>query len=542
MTRISIFMTAISLAVLSVAAADESENLQLEQRLEAHINFLADDLLRGRQTGTDGYNIAAAYVTSQFRQLGLSPAGNEGSFLQQVPLRRAWLSEGSVELTLKREDQSRDFRFVEDFYMKTNKSHTTSEVDAGMVFVGYGIHAPELDYSDYAGMEVNGKVVVSLAGQPHDFPSEEGAHFASRREKLQAAVANGAIGIITIHTPRSEERYAWARLENQVGMPSMGWLDENGNVFAAPDQIRASAAVNHTAADVLFEGAESSLEDLLGRDDKGEPLSGFELTGTIQMRQSTTYEAIFSPNVLAYLRGSDPLLNDEFVVYTAHLDHIGELHGDGHEDPINNGALDNASGISVMLETARLFAEQETPRRSVLFIAVTAEEKGLVGSEYFANNPTVPTESLAGVINLDMPLLLYDFGDVIAFGAEHSTLGNAVQRAADEAGVTLSPDPFPEQNMFVRSDHYRFVQQGVPAIFLVTGRQSRDGETDTMPIFEGFLKEHYHMPSDDLRLPINYNAAARFTRINARIGEIIANELERPSWREGDFFGETFSP
>jgi Zn-dependent M28 family amino/carboxypeptidase len=452
------------------------------------------------------------------------------------------LSEGSAELTLKREDQSRDFRFVEDFYMGPNKSHTTSEVDAGMVFVGYGIHAPELDYSDYAGMEVNGKVVVSLAGQPHDFPSEEGAHFASRREKLQAAVANGAIGIITIHTPRSEERYAWARLENQVGMPSMGWLDENGNVFAAPDQIRASAAVNHTAADVLFEGAESSLEDLLGRDDKGEPLSGFELTGTIQMRQSTTYEAIFSPNVLAYLRGSDPLLNDEFVVYTAHLDHIGELHGDGHEDPINNGALDNASGISVMLETARLFAEQETPRRSVLFIAVTAEEKGLVGSEYFANNPTVPTESLAGVINLDMPLLLYDFGDVIAFGAEHSTLGNAVQRAADEAGVTLSPDPFPEQNMFVRSDHYRFVQQGVPAIFLVTGRQSRDGETDTMPIFEGFLKEHYHLPSDDLLLPINYNAAARFTRINARIGEIIANELERPSWREGDFFGETFSP
>jgi len=163
-----------------------------------------------------------------------------------------------------------------------------------------------------------------------------------------------------------------------------------------------------------------------------------------------------------------------------------------------------------------------------------------VGTEYFANNPIVPTASMAGVINLDMPLLLYDFGDVIAFGAEHSTMQAAVQTAADEAGVELTPDPFPEQNIFVRSDHYRFVQQGVPAIFLVTGQKSRDGQTDTLPLFEGFLKDHYHKPSDDLHLPINYSAAARFTRINARIGEIISNQPERPAWYEGDFFGDTF--
>lgn len=298
--------------------------------------------------------------------------------------------------------------------------------------------------------------------------------------------------------------------------------------------------MHFSAAEALFEGADLPLADLLARDEAGEPLPAFALPGEIHMAQSSRHESITSPNVAGYLPGSDPLLSDEFLVYTAHLDHIGELHGEGHGDGINNGALDNASGISVMLETARLFTEGAAPRRSVLFLAVTAEEKGLVGSEYFARNPTIPREQLAAVVNLDMPLLLYDFGDVIAFGAEHSTLGDAVRQAAEREGVALTPDPFPEQNIFVRSDHYRFVQQGIPAVFLVTGVTSADGATDTKAIFEGFLKDHYHTPSDDLNLPIDYRAAARFTRVNFGIGDILANQLERPRWREGDFFGETF--
>ena len=203
--------------------------------------------------------------------------------------------------------------------------------------------------------------------------------------------------------------------------------------------------------------------------------------------------------------------------------------------------LDNAAGISVLLETARLFAEGEPPRRSILFVAVTAEEKGLVGSEYFAVNPTVPINSIVSVVNLDMPLLLYDFGDVIAFGAEHSSLGKSIRDAANSYGIELTPDPFPEQNMFVRSDHYRFVQQGVPSLFLVTGMKTLNGDVDTQPIFENFLRQHYHKPSDDLSLPIHYGAAARFTRINAKVGEIVANNPKRPAWHEGDFFGRTFA-
>jgi Zn-dependent M28 family amino/carboxypeptidase len=325
----------------------------------------------------------------------------------------------------------------------------------------------------------------------------------------------------------------------------MGWINAKGEVHGVFEQIQVGGLLRDTAAAALFENAPLDLATLLERDDNGEALSTFDLEGKIYMRQRSTFEAINSPNVVAMLPGSDPLLASEYVVYTAHLDHIGELHPDGSEqgqsDLINNGALDNASGISVMLETARLFAEGQAPRRSVLFIAVTAEEKGLVGSEYFAMNPTVPIDSIVSEVNLDMPVLLYDFADVIAFGAEHSSLGDTVRDAARSHDVELSPDPFPEQNIFVRSDHYRFVQQGIPSVFLVTGMKSLDGSVDTQPIFEGFLKDHYHKPSDDLNLPIHYGAAAKFTRINAKVGELIANEPNRPEWHEGDFFGRTFA-
>jgi len=533
----------LSLLLISAAAAYGSEDAAdaaLQARLEAHVTFLADDLLRGRLPGTEGYDIAASYVASQFRQMGLVPAGAEGSYFQPVPLRRAWLEEGSAELLLLRDGQERSFRFVEDFYRSPSLVHARSEVQAPMVFAGYGIDAPLLEYSDFDDVDIAGKVVVILMGQPLDFPSEEGAHFSSGREIFKNVTHRGAIGLLMIHTPRSEKRFAWKRVESLPGTPSMGWLDASGKVFAGFEQLRGGAMINSRAAAALFEGAELPLEALLAKDEAGEPLPRFELPGEIRMSQSSRHESITSPNVAAYLQGADPLLNDEFVVYTAHLDHIGELHGEDHDDAINNGALDNASGVSVMLETARLFAEGQAPRRSILFLAVTAEEKGLVGSEYFAQNPTIPLEQLAGVVNLDMPLLLYDFGDVIAFGAEHSTIGDAVRQAAEREGVALSPDPFPEQNIFVRSDHYRFVQQGVPAVFLVTGSTSADGKTDTQAIFEGFLKDHYHTPSDDLNLPINYRAAARFTRVNFGVGDILANQLERPRWREGDFFGETF--
>jgi len=548
MHRLLTMFCALLLSV-AVQAADTSDQ-QLQNRLRAHIEFLADDRMRGRQPGSDGYNIAANYVASQFRQMGLLPAGNDGSYFQQVPLRQAFLVPGSAEMVIERDGKSTPLVFVEQFFMRPSLGFTSSGLEAGMVFAGYGIDAPELDYSDYKGVGVTGKVVVLFAGQPHDFPSEEGAHFASSTEKIRAAVRYGAVGVLMIHTPRAAQRYKWERMASSVGMPAMGWINDEGRVYGEFEQLQAGALLSHVAAGVLFEETPYGLEALIEKDERAEELPVFQLYGKVSMSQRSTHQPIYSPNVVAVLPGADPLLADEYVLYTAHLDHIGELHAanegqehhvDGHGDRINNGALDNASGISVMLETARLFAQGKPPRRSILFVAVTAEEMGLVGSEYFAMNPTVPISAIVSEVNLDMPLLLYDFGDVIAFGAEHSSLGETVRDAAGSFGIELTPDPFPEQNLFVRSDHYRFVQQGVPSVFLVTGMKSLDGSVDTQPLFEDFLQQHYHKPSDDLNLPIHYGAAARFTHINAKIGELIANESKRPSWHEGDFFARTYA-
>ncbi len=544
MRNIKLVCCALFFCLSCAAMADESDQL-LQDRLRAHLEFLADDLMLGRQPGSDGYDIAANYVASQFQQMGLLPAGNEDSYFQQVPLRQALLETGTAELIYVRDGENTPLVFVEEFYMSPSLGRTNSELEADLVFAGYGIEAPELEHMDYENINGEGKVVVLFAGQPHDFPSEEGAHFASTKEKMKAAARNGAIGAVIIHTPRTAKRFEWDRVRSMVGTPSMGWVNSEGQVNGTLEQIQAGGMVRHTAAGMFFEGAPLDLAALLENDENGKALLTFDLEGKVVMRQRSSHEALTSPNVVAILPGSDPLLSSEYVVYTAHLDHIGELpevSGEpGNKDRINNGAMDNASGVSVMLETARILAEGPPPRRSILFVAVTAEEKGLVGSEYFAMNPTVPIESIVSEVNLDMPVLLYDFGDVIAFGASHSSMGETVRQAAQNFGIQLSPDPFPEQNIFVRSDHYRFVQQGVPSVFLVTGMQSLDSSVDTKPIFEGFLHEHYHKPSDDLNLPIQYSAAAKFTRINAEIGHLIANDPARPSWHEGDFFGRTFS-
>jgi Zn-dependent M28 family amino/carboxypeptidase len=241
------------------------------------------------------------------------------------------------------------------------------------------------------------------------------------------------------------------------------------------------------------------------------------------------------------LEGSDPELKNEYVVFSAHSDHIG-FAKTVKKDNINNGAMDNASGTSVMLETARLFSEmEEKPKRSILFVSVTGEEKGLLGADYFARNPTVPVTSMVANVNLDMPILTYEFADVIAFGANHSDLQESVEKAAANANIELSPDPWPEQALFTRSDHYAFVKQGVPSVFMVPGLKSKDPNVDGSKVFGQFLSMHYHKPSDDINQPFNWNAAETFTKVNAQIGWTLANQKNKPKWNDGDFFGNTFS-
>ncbi|WP_417659636.1 M20/M25/M40 family metallo-hydrolase, partial [Pseudidiomarina sp.] len=229
----------------------------------------------------------------------------------------------------------------------------------------------------------------------------------------------------------------------------------------------------------------------------------------------------------------------EYVLYTAHSDHIGVTKDLSQDDHINNGAMDNASGVSVMLETARMFTEAgQQPKRSIMFLSVTAEERGLLGADYFAHHPTVPLGQIVANVNLDMPVLLYDFADVIAFGSTHSTLGDSVSRAAGQFGIELSDDPMPEQAIFTRSDHYPFVKKGVPAVFLMTGFTSKTEGEDGGEVWGTFFAEHYHRPSDQPDLPINYEAGVTFTNINYAIGQEIGNQAERPRWLEESFFSQ----
>ena len=245
-------------------------------------------------------------------------------------------------------------------------------------------------------------------------------------------------------------------------------------------------------------------------------------------------ERTASPNVLAVLPGSDPALAGEHVLLMAHLDGLGTLDRAG-EDDIHNGAMDNSTGVATLIEVARAMTEGGArPKRSILFAAVTAEEDGLLGAQYLARNPV---EKVVGVVNLDMPVLLYDFTDVIAFGAEHSTLGPIVARAGGRMGVRLTPDPLPQEGLFTRSDHYRFVQAGIPSVFLMTGF-ANGGEKK----FTGFLHGAYHSPNDDLAQPFDWKAGAKFARLNYLIAREIADAPQAPRWYQDSFFGRTLAP
>ncbi|WP_416306877.1 M28 family metallopeptidase [Neptunicella sp. SCSIO 80796] len=508
-------------------------------KIKAHITFLADDLLEGRDTGSHGHEIASLYIASQFAQLDLKPAGDDGNYMQRASFRQAFLEQESPKLVLKTAEGEQSLDYPKEYLTGASTVYEYAAVSGQLVFAGYGIVAPELQHDDYANIDVKGKVVVVLSGKPKSFPSEEGAHFASRSEKNRHAVEQGAIGMITISTPLAEKVRPYQNLLSYIHTPSVRWLDKEGNPSNVYPQLKDSAYFSQEAAAKLFANAPMSLEQIYAELEEDKSPAGFDLPVSIDMSKTSTHNLISSPNVAAVLPGSDPDLKNEFVVYSAHSDHIG-ISKSVAKDKINNGAMDNATGTSMLIETARMMSEGPAPKRSVLFLAVTGEEKGLLGADYFAHNPTVPIQNIVADVNLDMPVLTYEFSDIIAFGANHSDLQQTVSEAAQKAGLTLSPDPMPEQAIFTRSDHYAFVKQGVPSVFVVPGWTSTDPNVDGGKIFTQFLHTNYHKPSDDMNQEFNWKAAKKFAEVNLQIGTTIANQAERPKWNDGDFFGKTF--
>ncbi|AZU03543.1 peptidase M28 [Glycocaulis alkaliphilus] len=495
--------------------------------IEAHIRFLADDLLEGRDTGTRGYDIAARYVESHFRLLGLEPGASDGSYHEPVPLQNMVADASAARLTIDGEA----LEHGTDFIISAHATRDQSAVTAEAVFAGYGIVAPGLGFDSYDGIDVEGRIVVVLAGAPGGLPSDVSAHLSNNRTKAEFAAARGASGVIVIMAD-GLTRFPFSRLAAMAANPRPSMTVA---AAASPASIEVSAVVGTAGAERLFAVSGRDFSQIVEAAQAGEPLESFALNATAGMAQATTREPVASANVIGVLPGSDPALSAETVVVTAHLDHIGICQPMA-DNSICNGALDNASGTAAMLESARALVQGPRPARTVVFIALTAEEKGLLGSAHVAANPTPAMGRMVANINLDMPVMLYEFNDVIAFGAEHSSLGPVASEAVARAGVTLSPDPIPDQSLFVRSDHYNFVREGVPSVFLMTGFSSPDPEDDEGQAFLRFLGGNYHAPGDDLSQPLRFDQGAKFALINYEIIRAVANASETPRWNDDSFF------
>ncbi|RYE88128.1 MAG: M28 family peptidase, partial [Hyphomicrobiales bacterium] len=489
--------------------------------------------------GTNEFDIAAQYVAAQFYAAGLRPAGDEGSFLQKVSLITIKpAGKGSMAVAGKKGAAPTALVFGEDYYPGANAAQLDFTLTAPVVFVGYGITGFGRD--DYKGVDVKGKIVAFFPGAPDTIPPEERAHLSGGGAKGAIAMKKGAVGYIQLESPRvGRGSLPFAALAGFWDRPRVGWAHKDGTGYNATAATPSLGTLSKGGAAKLFEGAKVKWADVvkLAENDKA-VFKAVQLPGTLTVNLKTEFTPLPSYNVAGLLKGSDPVLSEEVVVLSAHLDHVGVGKPDATGDTIYNGAMDNAVGIASLIEEAKRFkASGKAPRRSILFLAVTAEEKGLVGADYYANNPTVPKPNLVANVNLDMPIINYKFEDIVPFGAAHSTIGDIATKAAAEVGVEVSADSRPDEAFFVRSDHYRFVQQGVPSIFLWPGEKG-PGKAAV----DAFLANNYHKPSDEVvQTPaINWESGVRFVDVNYRIARAIADGDVKPMWKKGDFFGTTF--
>jgi len=510
------------------------------QGIRSHMEYLADDLLEGRGTGTRGYLLAANYIRAHFEQMGLKLAGDSGSYFQKIRFREVKPAPERDSLVIKRNNAEEKLVFEKDYLMSGHATHEDAKVEAPMVWVGYGVTVPELHYDDYAGIDARGKIIVAVRGAPSSLPSSDRAVYSDGIRKARNAAAHGAIGRITIWAGEIAKQVPWEQVVHFYHSPSMYWLDEKDNPNDYVPEILATALVNGQFAEPLFRGSGHTLDEAMASLNANKPMS-FALSGTASLHDVARFSEKESPNVAAILPGSDSQFKNEYVVFTAHADHMGigePIKG----QTIYHGAADNASGTAALLEIARAFAESgPRPKRSLLFVAVTGEEMGLLGSDYFAHHPTVPIEQIAANINMDGVSLFYDFRDIVALGAEHSTLDRQIRDVAQHMGLEVSPDPMPEQVFFIRSDQYSFVKRGVPAVMIGEGFKTVDPTLDGKKIFLDWMSTHYHTPQDDMTQPLNFDAARKCTQINLAVGYEVAEAADRPHWNSGDTFGKLFA-
>jgi hypothetical protein len=502
----------------------------------AHIQFLAGDKLEGRNVGTDGYRKAVEYVAGEFDRLGLKPAGTSG-YLQQVPFEARTLITDQSSLTLVRDGAETQLAIGPDANINT-RAEIAPSLEAPMVFVGHGFVIPEAHYNDLEGLDLHGKIAVYMnGGSAPGVPGPLMSHYSGAVERWNALKAAGAIGIATMGS-------------NIPGVGNRGGAGVNGRAggrggppqpsFALADPSlqetrgqQISLTLTSRGAGKLLEGTGHGFDELEKMSRANQPLPKFALKGTLRMKSAMKTERIEAPNVVGMLPGTDPKLRNQYVIMSAHLDHLGKGRAVNGDD-IYNGAMDDASGVASVIEIARLMQESGAKlKRSVIFLALVAEEKGELGSRYFAGRPTVPKEAIVADINLDMFLPLYPLKVIEVQGLGESTLGDEIRKAAADLGVKVQPDQEPEQNRFIRSDQYSFIRQGIPALAFKFGYEPGSQDETTR---RNWVRDVYHKPNDDLNQPVEKAAAARFNHVIADLLERVANDPARPEWNSDSFF------
>jgi Zn-dependent M28 family amino/carboxypeptidase len=485
------------------------------ESVSAHVRFLADDALEGRGTGERGYTVAARYVAAQLASYGVAPAGENGTFFQQIPFRGMKLDLKRAELIL--EGGAGGPLALEpevDFYLGSDGLRPVEDVTAKLVLVGFGVSAPEFHYDDLAGLDLHGKVALALFGAPLSdrvdfFPPDAHAYYADRNVKASALRARGAVGLLVVETPQLSAMAPWSRLVDNARFERMEWT--RGGVPGSTVPGLTGRVSRQGFAKILARaGVRESAAELMAKADRAEVTSR-DLGIKLRAKTVATLRDTSAENVVGVLRGAGGAQADEHVLYTAHLDHLGIGAAEGG-DSVYNGANDNASGCAVVLEVARALASLPSrPRRSFLFLFVTGEEKGLLGSDYFAETPTVPLRSIVADLNVDGVVPEWTLHDVEGIGMEHSTLRGDVEQAARAVGLEASPDPDPKRLFFILSDQFSFIKHGIPSVFVIPGTKDERGDrTANRAKLEEWLAKHYHRPSDEWQASGRWGEAARF--------------------------------
>jgi hypothetical protein len=511
----------------AVAATSCNSDVPSESQWMSHVRALADDALEGRETAHPGYRMAADYVARELKRFGVESAWDTGSYFQRIPFLARRVLESECAIALRRGRRVVPLTLGEDAVLSMRPDHAAS-VDARLVFVGYGLHIPELGYSDLEGQNLRGAIAVYVQGTPEAVRGTRAAHASALSERWKALRAAGAVGIIRIPNP-SRQEYAWSRVASRRFEPA---LVLDGREFEEVPGMKISLYWNSNRADRLFQRARFSFASIRRLASASRRLPRFELPYRLQASVASAVDPTECRNVIGVVRGADKKLRDEVVVLSAHLDHLGiSAAADG--DSIYNGAMDNASGCATLLEVAReLRRSGHAPKRTVLFLFTTGEESGLFGATYFVARPTVPAKKIVADLNIDMFLPIQPIRGITAYGIDESDLGDDVRRVAKLESLRVVPDRAPQRNYFVRSDQYSFVRRGIPAVMLEAGPVDSAGRAAE----ETWNRTRYHDPSDDASQEIDLGAVARYNRYVLALTRQVADRSTPPRWRSKSAF------